>query len=656
MAPYSELFELAVQHHQAGNLAQAERYYRQVLENDSHAAHAHSNLGLLLCAQSKTAEAIGFFQQACRLAPNYLNAHLNLGSALAEQGQYAEAMASFQHALGINPNDADAHYNMGKVFFKLEQYAEAADCFRHVVHTNPNHEVAHNNLGIALLEQGQIEEAANCFRDALRVDAHYAEAYYNLGNVLRLHLGQPTQAEECYRRALRINPNFAGAWNNLGNILKDQGLLAEANACYARALDLKPEDAQVHSNIVHTLHYLPDQDADSLLAESRRWNERHALPLKKFVLPHVNDPSPERRLRIGYLSPDLGRHPVGYFMLPLLEAHDHTNFEIFCYYSRNVVDSISERCQASADVWRPIYSSTDEQAAQLIRQDRIDILVDLTMHLANNRLLVFARKPAPVQVTYLAYASGTGLDTMDYRLTDPYLDPPTLGEHCYTEKSIHLPRTYWCYKPMLEAGDVTPLPCRDSNVVTFGCLNNFCKATAATFETWKCLLQSLPDSRLLLHATVGNHRDRVRGFFAGGNVAPEQLVFVDRLPIAEYFRVYDQIDIALDPFPFGGGTTTCDALWMGVPVVSLSGQTAVGRGGLSILSNVGLAELVAQNAEQYVRIAVELARDRPRLSNLRATLRERMRNSPLMDAPRFARDIEAAYRRMWHDWCRQQCR
>ncbi len=302
-------------------------------------------------------------------------------------------------------------------------------------------------------------------------------------------------------------------------------------------------------------------------------------------------------------------------------------------------------------MWRNIRGLSDEEIANAIRQDQIDILVDLTMHMADNRLLVFARKPAPVQLTYLAYCGTTGLDTMDYRLTDPFLDPPRQTGQLYSEQSIHLPQTYWCYQPVVEAPSLNELPPLKAGHVTFGCLNNFCKVTAPTLAAWRSLLQAVPQSRLLLHAQVGGHRDLAASFFAQRNISPDRLIFVRKVSTAEYMSTYQRIDMALDPFPYGGGTTTCDALWMGVPVVSLAGQTAMGRAGVSILSNVGLPELVAGDSEQYVAIAAALAQDLPRLSELRATLRDRMQASPLMDAPSFARNIEAAYREMWKRWC-----
>ena len=371
----------------------------------------------------------------------------------------------------------------------------------------------------------------------------------------------------------------------------------------------------------------------------------------KFIQPHPNDRSPDRRLRVGYVSPNFGNHPVGRFLLPLLESHDRTSFETFCYASVDIPDAMTDRCRTHADVWRDVHQLSDEQLANTIRQDQIDILVDLTMHMGNNRLLVFARKPAPVQVTYLAYCGTTGLSTMDYRLTDPYLDPPGEVEGFYSEQSVRLPETYWCYRPAIETPPVHALPALTVGRVSFGSLNNFCKVTPPVLATWSRLLQAVPGARLLLHARTGSHRDRVRRFLTEQGVLAERVVFIDFQPMTEYFDVYEQVDVALDPFPYGGGTTTCDALWMGVPVVSLAGPRAVGRGGLSILSNLGLSDWVAHDAEQYVQIAVGLVSDLLRLSNIRATLRQRMQSSVLMDAPRFARNIEAAYREMWRRWC-----
>ena len=624
--------------------------YRRALELKPDYAAAHSNLGAAFQDQGKLEEAVACCRRALELKPDNAEAHNNLGTAFQDQGKLDEAVACCRRALDLKPDYAEAYSNLGVALKGQGKLGEAVACCRRALDLKPDYAEAHNNLGAALKGQGKREEAVACYRRALELKPDYAEAYSNLGAAFE-DQGKLEEAVACCRRALELKPDFAEAYNNLGVAMKGQGKLAEAVACYRQALELKPDFAQAHSNLVCTQIFSSGGDAQALYEEHRRWNQRYAAPLVKFIQPHRNDRSPDRRLRVGYVSPDFRNHPVALFLLPLLEAHDHGSFEIFCYASVRNPDTMTDHCRAHADVWRDVLGMSDEQLADTIRQDEIDILVDLTMHMGDNRLLAFARKPAPVQVTYLAYCGTTGLSTMDYRLTDPYLDPPGQEARFYSEQSVRLPETYWCYRPVIETPPVNALPALEAGAVSFGSLNNFCKVTPPALAAWSRLLRAVPGSRLLLHARAGSHRDRVRGFLAEQRIAAQRLTFVDFLPTAEYFGVYQQIDVALDPFPYGGGTTTCDALWMGVPVVSLAGQTAVGRGGLSLLSNLGLPELVAHDTEQYVQIAMELANDRSRLSALRATLRDRMQASPLMDAPRFARNIEAAYREMWRRWC-----
>jgi predicted O-linked N-acetylglucosamine transferase (SPINDLY family) len=334
--------------------------------------------------------------------------------------------------------------------------------------------------------------------------------------------------------------------------------------------------------------------------------------------------------------------------------------EIFCYANVLQPDALTGQLRQHADGWRSIAGLSDSQAADLIRQDRIDILVDLALHTANNHLVVFAHKPAPVQVTYLGYCGSSGMDAMDYRLSDPYMDssdsdvegkPSTLS--LYSERTIRLPETYWCYGVAGPTPEPSPPPAAAAGYLTFGCLNDFAKVSPPALDLWAEILRGLPQSRLIVHSRPGTHLDAVRERFAGKDISPDRLEFPNWQPWPQYMRTYDRIDIALDPFPWGGGITTCEALWMGVPVVSLVGRTAVGRGGASILSNVGVPELIARTPQQYVQIATDLAKDLPRLAELRRTLRARMQASPLMDALRFARNIEAAYRRMWRNWCKE---
>jgi predicted O-linked N-acetylglucosamine transferase (SPINDLY family) len=327
--------------------------------------------------------------------------------------------------------------------------------------------------------------------------------------------------------------------------------------------------------------------------------------------------------------------------------------EVFCYSGAGVPDAVTARFRAAADAWRDTASLSDQQLADLIREDRIDILVDLAMHMAYNRLPAFARKPAPVQVTYMAYLSGTGVDAIDYRFSDPYLDPPGENDADYVEQTIRLPRTYWCHRPDPDVPAPGDLPALSAGHLTFGCLNNFCKITPPTWAAWIELLRQVPASRLLLLAHDGAHRQRLRDSLAAAAIDPARLHFTGPVPAQQYFRLYHRIDVSLDPFPHGGGMTTFDSLWMGVPLVTLAGRTGVSRMGLSFLSNLGLTDLVAHSADQYLAIAAALAGDLPRLRELRAILRDRMLSSPLTDAPQFARDVETAYRQMWRRWCQE---
>jgi predicted O-linked N-acetylglucosamine transferase (SPINDLY family) len=514
----------------------------------------------------------------------------------------------------------------------------------------PAYADAHSSLGSLALSTGHVAEAIRSYRQALELNPRLAEAHYGLGTALH-EQGELDEAAACCRRALEVSPNDAKAYINLGNALIAQGNTSDATAAYRRAAELAPDDAAAHSNVLCTMYFSPEYDAKAILAEHVRWNDRFAKPLSALVEPHGNDRSPERRLRIGYFSLGFHEGSTTALLLPLLEAHDHEHFETFCYAGAGHEDATTARCRKSADAWRNTGGLSDADFAKTVRDDRIDILVDLTMHLAGGRLLAFARKPAPIQVTYLAYPGTTGLSAMDYRLTDPLLDPPAGDLSVYSEESVRLPQTYWCYRSPFGAPEVNGLPSARAGHVTFGCLNSFCKASRLTLDAWSDLLRALPDAKLLLYANAGEYRDSVRERFAAGRIAPERITFVGKVSQPEYLRIYHRVDIGLDPFPYGGGATTCDALWMGVPVVTLVGAAAVGRGGLSIMSNVGLKELAASDYEQYVRIAVELARDLPRLENMRLTMRERMSQSALMDAAGFARNVEAAYRAMWRRWC-----
>ncbi len=499
-------------------------------------------------------------------------------------------------------------------------------------------------------DKGRLDDAIEAYRQSIAHNPNFYEAHNNLGIVLN-DKGFPDQAIAACQRAIALMPTRVQAYNNLGNVLKSQGQIPAAIEVFRQAIALDPNSPKVHSNLIYAMHFDPACDPQAIAAESLYWNELHAQLLRENARPRPNDLDPRRRLKVGYVSPDFRFQAEAFFVIPLLRAHDHGQFEIHCYASVAQPDQITAQLKGSADVWHDVIDKSDQQLADLICQDQIDVLVDLTMHMANNRLLTFAQKPAPVQVAWLAYPGGTGLAAMDYRLTDAFMDPPGKTDSLYVEKSIRLPDCWCCYDPLCDPLPIAPPPAVNCGYITFGSLNNFCKINPEVLSLWARLLCAVPDSHLLLLTGEGEHRRRTQDFLEARGINPNRVEFQMQCPQEEYLHIYDRIDIALDPFPYNGITTSCDALWMGVPVITLVGTAAASRAGLSLLSTVGLTELAAHTAEQFVEITARLVRDLPKLGELRSTLRRRMEQSPLMDAPKFARNIEAAYRRMSHIWC-----
>lgn len=581
---------------------------------------------------------------------------LNVAEAFAlalqhhQSGRLAEAERGYREILAVQPEHSDSLHLLGVIALQTGNPKPALALIQQAVALRPDGAVYHNNLGQVLQRLGRADDAARAYETAIELDPEDAEPLNNLGRILE-EQGRQDDAEAHYRKAIELNAQYAEPHTNLGNVLKDRGELDEAIAAYRNAIALRPDMSMLHSNLLLTLHYHPDYSPSGIAREHRGWAERHVVPLAFEQRPHRNDPDPGRRLRIAYVSPDFREHPVARFILPLLQKHDRRKFEVFAYHDTSRQDEVTRLLRTHVDQWRAIADLSDEDTADRIRADGIDILVDLAAHSGRNRLLVFARKPAPVQVTYLAYCSTTGVDAIDYRLTDRFLDPSGEGTSHYSERSVWLPDCYWCYSRPPLSPDRLPSSDRKPGPPTFGCLNNFAKVTNPTLDLWMRLLKRVPQASLLLYARSGQHRERVRTFMRGAGVPESRTAFVGRQPFEDYLETWRQIDVALDPIPFGGGTTSCDALWMGVPIVTLAGRTAVSRGGSSLLANIGLGDLVCRNQEQYVDLAAQLIGDVDGLAARRQKLRDRLESSPLMDSERFARGVEDAFREMWRSWC-----
>jgi predicted O-linked N-acetylglucosamine transferase (SPINDLY family) len=611
-------------------------------------ADAFNSLGNALRERGRVEEAAAAFRQAIAAKPDYAEPHSNLGNALRALGRFEESIAAHQNAVRLKPQSAEIHNNFGISLKDKGDVAGSIVEFSRALEFKPDFVDALNNLGGALVVRGRMDEALAAFSRAAALRPNSADVQNNLGNVLK-EKGRLDESATAYSRALQLRPDFAEAHSNLGINLSSQGRLDEAIESFRRAMQAKPEAHQYFGNYLYTIHFHPAYDAGTILREHQEWARQYSDPLANQFVPHTNDRTADRKLRIGYVSPDFREHPVGRFLAPLLAAHDRERFEIVCYCGVRIPDELTGRMKSCADQWHETAGMSDEALAEQIRRDRIDVLVDLTLHMTGSRLLMFARKPAPVQVTWLGYVGTTGVKAIDYRISDAYLDPVGLQEQ-YVERTVRLPQCYWCYEPPRGSPEVNSLPALSAGHVTFGCFNNFMKVTPPTLDLWAQILANVHGSRILIHSHAGLHQNHVRQWFAERGVEPSRVEFIPMMPTPQYMQAHQQIDIALDPFPYGGGTTTCDALWMGVPVVSLAGQTAVGRAGISLLNNISLPELSAQTPQQYVSITTDLAQNLKGLSEMREGLREMMRESPLMDARRFARDMEAAYRTMWEIW------
>jgi FkbM family methyltransferase len=612
-------------------------------------ADAHDNLGRALRRLGRLAEAVDSFQRAVQLQPQNAKFLAHIAYTLGEQGRWQDSVRAARAALRLDPTIGEAYNDLGLALIELGEPGEAAAVLQEGARVRPDLAETHNNLGWARLRQGRPEEAVGPLTEAVRLRPDFGCAFANLGHAYQ-RLGRLDEALAGYGTAVRLDPDDAGAFGQLGNVCRELGLIDEALAAYRRCLELNPHDAVMYSNLLLTLHYRAGSGPEAVFEEHRRYAARHAGQLPPPA-PHANDRDPERRLRLGYVSGDFRWHVMAFYIEPLLAAHDRARFEVFCYANVETPDATTGRLRTLADHWRDISRLTDEQAAELIRRDGIDLLVDLSGHTGGNRLPLLARKPAPVQATHFGYLETTGLDAIDYRITDAVCDPPGQAERYHSERLARLPEVGWFCVPAtdLEPG---PLPARAAGHVTFGVTAGFPKISPEAVAAWAQILHAVPAARLAVLAAASPEADeRLRADFGRHGIGPGRLTRLERQPRAGYLRLYQGLDVCLDTFPYTGCNTTCDALWMGVPVVCLAGSHGVARQGASPLVHLGLTDLVAATAEAYVAAAVRLAGDLPRLAALRAGLRERMTRSTLTNPERFTRQIEALYRSMWREYC-----
>lgn len=648
----------------------------------------HNNLAAVYLEVEQPAKAIECCERALELNPNLAEVHNHLGNAYRDLGRTAEAEDAYRRATAISPDLAPAWLNLGNVYRDQSGYEEAIRCCQNALRLNPNYPQAHNNLGVALEAQGRTVDAIKQFQLALQAAPEYAEPFNNLGSILRdqgrlqealvfstkavvlqpscfeaynnigrIHQieGNLVKASTNFERAIEIRPSFTDAHNNLGVTRLSQGRLDDAIACYRQSMAINPEDAEIASNLLVCEQYQPDITLDRLLKLHLEWDRAFGQPLKSHWRPFDVVDAGTRALRLGFVSCDLGCHPVGYFLVKAFEQLDRSLFHTICYSDRRSADAVTKRFVEAAGRWRDTRGLSDEQLAETIRKDQVDILFDLGGHFANNRLLTFARKPAPIQLTWAGYVGTTGLEAIDFVVADRFQVPESV-EPQYRERVLRLAASYINYSPPDNAPDVGPLPAFKNGFVTFGSFNNPTKLNAGTIEVWAKILHRVDDSRILLKyggIDDESNQQRLLDLFLLNGIDASRVDLRGRSPHREFLEAYNEVDIGLDTFPYSGGLTTCESLWMGVPVVTCPGETFASRHSCSHLSNAGLYEMIAEDFDHYVDYAVELAHDLPRLATIRGTLRRRVAMSPLCDTKRFVEGFQDTMRRIWKEWCDQ---
>ena len=636
-----------------GQLNEALAGFRQALKIKPNYVDAHFNLGVLFNTLNRLDDAEASYRRALQLKPDYAEVHSNLGNTLQDLGRLDEAEASYRRALEFKPDNAAVLCNLGNVLSALGRLDEAEEICRRALEIRPDFVKAHNNLGNVLKHMSRLGEAEASYRRAIEIRPDYAEAYNNMSDVLR-DSGRLDEAEASCRRALEIKPDFAGAYNNMGGFLHLRGKTDDAMENFRRALEIEPDFAQAHTNLIFSLDLANLLDKSELLGERKKWDEVHAAPLWRDPI-HSNDRSPARRLRIGYVSGDLMDHSAAKAFGGMLTQYDRTQFEVFAYSNIGftwVGDKMTNLFKQSVTAWRDIASLSDDVVVKMIHEDQIDILVDLSGHTAGGRLLVFARKPAPIQITAWGYATGTGMRAMDVIFTDPVVVPPQ-EKHYFTEEVRYLPSFLGSFFPD-PFPDVNELPALSDDIITFGSFNRLVKVSDDAYRAWILVLLAIPQSRLIMKTGELNDastREQIVQNFTKAGVAADRIIMQGKTSWYEHVRAYQQIDFVLDPFPQGGGVTALEGLMMGVPMITLRGQTVAGRASASIMTTLGLTDWIAETQEQYVELALQKAADLQSLAVLRRQLRGIFTSSVLGDQVAYARAVEQEYRLLWQRWC-----
>ncbi|GAA4015295.1 tetratricopeptide repeat protein [Actimicrobium antarcticum] len=643
-------FALALQAFNDGQLDASASLCHQILDVDPAHADALHLSGLINFSRGDLASCVSLIRAAIVQHPSEPRYFYNLGIALLKMGERIDAVAQFRTVIRLDPLHADAHGNLAVALHELGDLAPAIESHLNAIALKPGDAVALTNYGATLNVDGQFQEAIKVLVQALAIDPDHVEAFNNLG-LASQRTGYEAQAELFFRRAIELAPDNATAHFNLADSMQKQSRLEEIISSCRAGLALRPNNDVAHSNLLLYLQYSTLHTPEQVFAEHLQFARQFEEPLMRDWADHPNSRDPERRLKIGYVSADFRNHAVAYFIEAILQNHDPEQVDVFCYHNHPEQDVVTERFMSIVPHWIPCFDMSDEQLAAKIRADGIDILVDLSGHTSGNRLLTFARKPAPIQITWIGCPSTTGLTAMNYRFTDNEMDPIGTTEIYHSEKLWRLPVSAQ-FSPAENRAPINELPALSSSDFVFACLNNIIKITPHAIRLWAMILQSVPHAKLMLGNSDNSQiQERLKIAFENEGINKERLIFLPRLSLSDYLQIHQEIDLALDTFPYNGGTTTLHSLSMGVPVVTLAGVMPVSRCGLTILNNIGLTDFIANSSDEYIKKAQYFSRNLIELDSIRQSLKKTYAPSSETRSDLLTRSVEAAYRSMWKNWC-----
>ena len=618
----------------------------KALKIEPNTPDVHNNIAITYYKLGRYEEAINSSKDALKIDNKFVQAYGNMADSLKAIKKYEDATLCLKKAIKLAPHKLESYASLADVFHKLGKFDDALITYENVIKLNSNYFPAYLNMAKILNELGKLYEAINVYNKVIKINPNLAITYYNLANIQK-KLNKIEDAVINYKKALEIKPDFADAHYNLANTFSNLGEKNQADISYENALKINPKNPKFWSNKLLNLNYNENLSCEYIFNQHKLFDEQFSYLNKNNIKNRIKN----NRLRIGYVSADFRKHSVAYFIKALFKNHNTRLIETFCYYNNYIIDETTELLKTYCENWRSIFEMDDQDVYKKIKDDRIDILVDLSGHTPGNKLLVFASKAAPIQITYLGYPNTTGLSSMDYRLTDKYADPGDSSDPLFSEKLIKLNKSFLCYSGNDDISFNKTIPQNKNNFITFGSFNNFKKISANVIKTWSNILLSIPNSHLILKSSenIFDKNFLLKKFFDQG-IKKENIKIIDKqIHAQDHMKLYDEIDVALDTFPYNGTTTTFESLWMGVPVITLSGNNHMCRVSSSILKNLNLNNFIAYNVNDYQKIAIKMSSDKEYLLELKIGLREELKKSNLCDGKSFTREVEEKFYQIYYE-------